>query len=255
MILLLGGTSETAEVATRLAELGYKVLVSSATDAEQATGNHPNISHRTGRLNRDEMIALIRNLSITSIVDVAHPYAVEAHEVSQQAADEAGIPRLAYVRPRTASDANILTAANHEEAALLAFAQNRPVLLTTGSRNLEPYVLESRRTGTPLVARVLDYPPSIQECRDAGLDDEQIVVGRGPFSTEENRETIRQFSIGTLVTKDSGAAGGVEAKMEAARLEGCRVVLVQRPDAQGKACVTIDDLVMQVENTVPLDLG
>lgn len=254
MILLLGGTSETAEVATRLAELGYSVLVSSATDAQQTIGSHPNLSHRTGRLNRDEMIDLIRGSGVRAIVDIAHPYAIEAHEVSQQAADKAGIPRLAYVRPSTASDANVLAAANHEEAAIMAFAQNRPVLLTTGSKNLLPYVRESRRAGVSLIARILDYAPSIQECRAAGLDDEHMVVGRGPFSVAQNREVIRQFNIGTLVTKDSGAAGGVEAKLEAARLETCQVVLVQRPGLHGKACVTIDDLVMQVENTVPLDL-
>ena len=36
---------------------------------------------------------------------------------------------------------------------------------------------------------------------------------------EENRRQIRDFDIGTLVTKDSGRAGGVPAKLEAARAE------------------------------------
>ena len=32
------------------------------------------------------------------------------------------------------------------------------------------------------------------------------------------------------MTKDSGKAGGVPEKLEAARLEGCRVVVVRRPE-------------------------
>ena len=33
-----------------------------------------------------------------------------------------------------------------------------------------------------------------------------------------------------LVTKDSGAAGGLPEKLEAARLEGVSVILIRRPE-------------------------
>jgi precorrin-6A/cobalt-precorrin-6A reductase len=36
-----------------------------------------------------------------------------------------------------------------------------------------------------------------------------------------------------LVTKDSGAAGGVPAKLQAARREGCLVVVIRRPVSLG----------------------
>ncbi|MBI2437234.1 MAG: precorrin-6A/cobalt-precorrin-6A reductase, partial [Lentisphaerae bacterium] len=52
----------------------------------------------------------------------------------------------------------------------------------------------------------------------------------GPFSLEENRALIRRFGVGVLVTKDSGAAGGFQAKQEAARLEGCLLVVVGRAE-------------------------
>jgi precorrin-6A/cobalt-precorrin-6A reductase len=252
MILLLGGTSETVGIATRLAELGYKLLVSTATDAEQATGSHPNISRRTGRLGCEEMVALISELGIRAIVDVTHPYASEAHVVSQQAADLTGIKRLAYVRPSTTlASEQVMFALSHEDAAGLAFADGRSVLLTTGSRNLDPYVRESLRTGVPLVARVLDHPESIRACRNAGIQDDRMILGRGPFSVEANRQAIQHHHIGTLVTKDSGAAGGVDAKLEAARLEGCRVIMVQRPSPPDDSCGTIDDLLARVAEVLP----
>jgi precorrin-6x reductase len=41
---------------------------------------------------------------------------------------------------------------------------------------------------------------------------------------------MREFGIGALVTKDSGVEGGFPAKMEAAQLEKCRVIVVRRPE-------------------------
>jgi len=87
----------------------------------------------------------------------------------------------------------------------------------------------SQRTGTPLVARVLPRRQSIEACLLAGIDRRRIIAARGPFSVEVNRRHIREHAVGVLVTKDSGDAGGAAAKLQAARLEGCRVVVVQRP--------------------------
>jgi precorrin-6A/cobalt-precorrin-6A reductase len=120
-------------------------------------------------------------------------------------------------------------AADHAEAARMVCEAGRPVLLTIGSKNVRPYAEAAQRAGVTLVARVLSHADSIQTCRDAGIADEHIITGRGPFSVEENRRLIRQFGIGVLVTKDSGEAGGVLEKLEAARLEGCRVIVVGRP--------------------------
>ena len=78
-------------------------------------------------------------------------------------------------------------AADHGEAARLAFADGHPVLLTTGSRNLAPYAAEARRTGVPMAARVLDAPESLAACAAAGIPAERIIAARGPFSTAENQ--------------------------------------------------------------------
>lgn len=119
--------------------------------------------------------------------------------------------------------------ASHGEAARLAFSYGCTVLLTVGSSNIGSYVREARRTGLRVFARVLPIPESLAACRKAGLPEGEIVRARGPFSVEENREAMRSAGAGTKVTKDRGAEGGVPAKMEAARVEGCRVVVVGRP--------------------------
>jgi precorrin-6A/cobalt-precorrin-6A reductase len=231
MILLVGGTSETAPLAEGLAEEGFAVLVSTATDVTLDTGDHPGIRVRTGPLNQSALEDLVRDQGIRAIVDASHPYASEIQHNAQGAAEKVGIPYFRWLRPGSLNDRSYIhVAEDHAKAAELAFSFGRPVLLTTGSRNLSPYVEESARTGVPLTARVLPHADSTEACRRAGLSKEQIIIGRGPFSLEENRAVIRAHGIGVIVTKDSGEAGGVPVKIEAAVQEACEVVVVRRPE-------------------------
>ncbi|MGD0094314.1 MAG: precorrin-6A reductase [Planctomycetota bacterium] len=229
-ILLLGGTSETAPLATALAEAGYLVLVSTATDIPLDTGQHARIRKRTGGLDAESLAALAQAEGIRAIVDAAHPYATAAHLAAGAAAGKLRIPCLTYVRPSgLPADACVPSAATHEEAARLACEAGGPILLTTGSRNIAPYANAARSRGSAIFVRVLPVAESRAACRAAGVPEENIIAGRGPFSLADNRALIRKLGIKTLVTKDSGAAGGLAEKLEAARLENCRVIIVRRP--------------------------
>ncbi|MHB9096215.1 MAG: precorrin-6A/cobalt-precorrin-6A reductase [Syntrophales bacterium] len=265
MILLIGGTSETAPLASGLDAAGYEVLVSTATAEPLAIGESPRISRRTGRLDEEGLAALGKERGIRAIVDAAHPYAVAAHAAAASAARRLGIPCLVFRRPETltpdsdrrpdalpsggaapppdesrpasaeaggreAPGSPVRFAADHIEAAAMAFAFGRPVLLTTGSRNLTPYAEAARRTGVPFAVRVLDTPESLAACRAAGIPDERIIAGRGPFSVEENLAAIRRFGIGAIVTKESGRAGGIDAKLAAADQANCQVIVLSRPE-------------------------
>ncbi len=233
MILLLGGTGETGELAKALVRAGYRVLVSTATDAFLAVGSHPAIRRRCGRLDPEGMEALVGDEGIVAIVDGTHPFAAEAQRTARAVAEKIGIPCLRFQRASQLEKMTAVTLADdHEEAARLACSQGAPVLLTTGSRNLIPYIEEGGSRGVEIFARVLPHSESIRACEDAGLPLSARILGRGPFTLEENRSLIRRFGIGVLVTKESGPGGGVMEKLEAARLEGCRVVVVRRPEGE-----------------------
>lgn len=233
MILLLGGTSETAPLAEAIADAGCDVLVSTATDVPLAVGNRARISHRNGRLTEAEMLELVREHTVRAIVDATHPYASNVRATAEQVAAQAGIPYLTFVRPGGVGEQDgVRFAIDHAEAAKLACETGKPILLTVGSKNVSVYAAEAARCNIPLVARVLPHPDSLRLCRDAGLPDERVIAGRGPFSVDENRHLIQQFGIGVVVTKDSGEAGGVPAKLEAARAEQCFLIVVGRPPQQ-----------------------
>jgi precorrin-6A/cobalt-precorrin-6A reductase len=243
MILLLGGTSETASIAEALSLAGYEVLVSMATEIPLDAELPPGVSLRRGRLTEAEMTALINEKRIRAVLDATHPYAEKAREAARRAADSTGIYYTTFIRPEALREEDgAVRVHSHEEAAITAFAHGKPVLLTTGSGNLEPYAREAARAGIALFVRVLPQAYSVEACRNAGIPDDRIITGRGPFSVDENILHIREHKIGTLVTKDSGAAGGVMEKLEAARRENCRVVVIARPARMSMPVAAFDDI-------------
>lgn len=252
MILLLGGTGETAPVADALARAGYGVLVSTATAVPLSVGSYPRVAHRRGRLDESAMTALVRQRGIRAIVDVTHPYASEVRKTAASVAEQCAIPYLTYLRPGAVGrPEGVSMAADHAEAARAACETGRPILLTIGSTHVGAYAAAARQSGVPLVARVLGEAAAIAACRDAGIPEECIITGRGPFGTEETRALIRRFGIGVLVTKDSGEAGGVREKLAAARLEGCAVIVVERPaPAVRGACSSLEELLRRVQERV-----
>jgi len=265
VILLLGGTSETAPLAAGMVKAGFTVLVSTATDIPLELDDHRRLRRRSGPLDAPGLEKLIRDNAIHTLVDATHPYATAIRAQAAATARRLSIPYLTFVRPgitygdtlevasgvtspMVSETDGIVFAADHDEAARLACAGGKPVLLTTGSRNLRPYAEEAKRTGAPLIVRVLPHPDSLAACRAAGISAASVIAAKGPFSVEENINAIRRFGVGVLVTKDSGAAGGVPAKIAAARREKCMVIVVNRPlPGNGLMFQSVEKLIKYLE--------
>jgi precorrin-6A/cobalt-precorrin-6A reductase len=235
VILLLGGTAETAAVARAFINRGWSVLVSTATDIPLTLDDHPQLEKRTGPLDEAGLSRLMEEKDIRSLIDVTHPYALEISRLALKVTGDLRVPYFRLHRPEViAEQTKILRARDHQQAASFAVLNGAPVLLTTGSKNLDPYVRETRHAGLPLFVRVLPDPHSVQACLKAGIPQEAVITGRGPFSVEENRALIRKYHIGVLVTKDSGLPGGVLEKIEAAEQEGCQVIVVTRSEEKSQ---------------------
>ncbi len=244
-VLLLGGTSESEALALALARAGYWVLVSTATDEPLPIGAHPHIHRRCGRLGVKEMHALLVEEGFAALVDATHPYATEVHDTAHKTCEQAGLPYLRFRRQQSSTtQSDWIFAKDHEEAARIACEDGRPVLLTTGSRNLSPYVQEAGRRRVELYARVLHHDESVRACEEAELDEARRIYGRGPFSYEDNCALIRRYRIGVMVSKESGETGGVIEKWRAAQDQGCRFIVIRRPQEKGELIFqNVDELV------------
>jgi precorrin-6A/cobalt-precorrin-6A reductase len=243
MILLLGGTSETVQIAQALVNHGVDVLLSTATTMPLRGQLPEGVRLRSGVLDEQGIANLIRDDKITAVVDATHPYAVAVSQNAWKACQTLGIRYLAYERPGKLAE-GVRRVPDHQAGAALAFSFGKPVLLTIGVRNLSPYVAEARKHGLTMRARVLNHPDSVSACHDAGLSDSEILCADGPFTVEENINHLESF--GVLVTKDSGEAGGVDTKLEAARQCGCEVVVIERPSRPVPGYASIEALVHAV---------
>jgi precorrin-6A/cobalt-precorrin-6A reductase len=240
MILLLGGTSETVQIAQALVTQGFDVLLSTATTMPLRGQLPEGVRVRSGMLDEQGMVRLLREEKITAVVDATHPYAVAVSQNAWTACQAVGVRYLAYERPGTFAE-GVRRVPDHQAGAALAFSFGKPVLLTIGVRNLAPYVAEARKRGIVMRARVLNHTDSVSACHEAGLSDSEILCADGPFTVEENIKHLKSF--GVLVTKDSGEAGGVDTKLEAARQCGCEVVVIERPSRPVQGYASIEALV------------
>ncbi len=176
------------------------------------------------------------------------PYAVLVRKTASRVSRRLNIPYFALRRPTGIHGRERITL-----AARIACTAGRTVFLTTGVTNLKPYVDEARKMGSMLIVRVLPAKSSLNACRALGINEEFIIAKRGPFSVDENRSAMKSFGVGVLVTKDSGPAGGTPEKLEAARLEGCPVVVVTRPQEPAHASFEKHaDLISAVRARVPI---
>jgi len=250
VILLLGGTSDSVEIAHALAAHGHAVIFSQATDVPLPLHDSPLIEVRRGRMDQGQICTFLRERRIVAIVDAAHPFAKVAHANAYAAAQQCALPYIHWMRKSSevAADEDLHLVADHATAAALAVQLGKPILLTTGSRNLRPYLDAANEARLPLYARVLPGAESENACVDAGFPHDDIIFARGPFSIDDTLTLLQRLHIGTLISKESGPTGGVPEKIAAAKQANCNVILIEREPYPPETQIhSIDEILQWVE--------
>ncbi len=252
MILLLAGTGDGRLLLADLKKDGYRVIAAAATPyggelletSAAVDGPLPEPpfrqSLRLGEaatriiarpLDKNEMLALIKSEGISVLVDATHPFARRASENAISACREADIHYIRFERERGQIPEHPLIhrCRDFHQAAQAASAFGEVIFLTTGSKTLELFLEAARKKGKRVVARVLPEPGVIARCFALGLRPPDIIAMQGPFSYRLNKALLENYQATVLVTKDSGLAGGTDAKIRAALDLGIPVVLIERP--------------------------
>ena len=74
------------------------------------------------------------------------------------------------------------------------------------------------------------------------LPQTEVVLGRGPFLPKDDLDLMRRQGVEVVVTKNSGG-DGARAKLEAARLLGLPVIMIDRPDLPRRpVCATVPEV-------------
>lgn len=232
VILLAGGTTESVRVARCLTNAGHHVLVSQATEIPLDLPDSPLLRLRCGRLDAQGFRELFRRERIRVVVDASHPFAVRLRSTLDEACRHRGIPRIRFERGTPALPSGVVVAQDHVDAAHRACSLGKTVLLTTGSRSLGIYAAIARRYDATLWARIAPSVESDLALSESGIDPRRIVRAKGPFSVEDTMALLEQSGAQVLVAKDSGEAGGIGLRIEAAWRLGAHAVVVRRPDPE-----------------------
>jgi precorrin-6A/cobalt-precorrin-6A reductase len=157
------------------------------------------------------------------VIDATHPFAARISANAAAACRATSTPLAVFTRPpwtREPGDRWIETPTI--EAAVGALGLKRKIVfLTQGRLKLAAF---ARAPQHRYVVRAIDRPAQIDS-----LPDHTLILARGPFLLAEELELMRDEGVETLVTKNSGGRA-TYAKIEAARMLGVSVVIVQRPD-------------------------
>jgi len=185
----------------------------------------------SGRLDAEGMVSLFRQRIPELLVDATHPYAVEVTKNLKSACATEGIPYLRLSRAATEAEGVILCETIEEAVAWLD-RQSGVVLSTIGSKGLH-HLTGIRDYENRVYARILPLAEAVEDAVALGFKGSHLICMQGPFTFEMNLAMLRQYKCDYLLTKDSGASGGFDEKLAAAKASGTQVVLVGRPSDSG----------------------
>lgn len=236
-MLILGGTTEAAALAARLAAAhpGLAAIVSLAGRTQQPRALA--LPMRTGGFGGAEGLARFLAASGTkAVVDATHPFAALMPFHAEAACRSAGIPILALRRTewQAVQDDRWIRVDTMAEAVAALDGSPRRVFLTIGRQDLAAFAAAPQHA---YLARVIDapegpLPPHLTLIRD-----------RGPFDAEAEAALMRRESIEIIVAKNAGGEA-TAGKITAARRLGLPVVMVSRPAKPAvPAVATVDEAV------------
>ena len=243
-IVIFAGTTEGRRLSEILADAGIahtvcvateygEIVMREQTDAEAAgTKGQPLVSLHRGRMDRQQMEEFLRNEGYEIVVDATHPYAQVVTEnirdaVKTQSSIYLRLEREISETPEAENPAvSIRYFESNADCAKVLENTEGNILLTTGSKELPTYCA-SGRLHDRLYVRILPGRESLELCMDQGIKGRQILALQGPFSTEMNAAILKQYDIHHMVTKNSGRTGGYQEKLEAAKILGIPVYVIQ----------------------------
>lgn len=263
-IWIFGGTTEGRLLAEYCSREKIEAWVSVASEygeellqeelMESGNAGNPDLNHNTclakknlktvqassvikvlrGRMDRYQMEEFIRNQGIHLVIDATHPHARLVSEEIQEACGRTGVRLERCLRAEGEQNKarDWVEVDSIQEAVSFLSSVSGVIFATTGSKELKA-LCQIPDYQKRVYARVLPTSNVLKKCEKLGITGSHLIAMQGPFSTEMNTLFLRQTKAEWLLTKDSGRAGGFQEKVEAARENGTRVVVIRRPEEDG----------------------
>jgi precorrin-6A/cobalt-precorrin-6A reductase len=235
-LLILGGTGEAAALAGAvLARFGDAIEMTTALAGRtRHPGPIPGMVRIGGFGGAAGLADYLTAQRIERLIDATHPFAAEISTAARLACDQTRVPRLLLLRPawRRHPLDRWIEVDSIEAAAQIVGRVGRRAFLTVGASEVPAFATAN---SVRFVVRMIDPPRERLPLRF-----HEVVLGRGPFTLNEERHLLQRHAIDVLVCKASGGAA-TEAKLAAARDLSLPVIMVRRPlTERGLSVDTVD---------------
>ncbi|WP_439618105.1 cobalt-precorrin-6A reductase [Shinella sp.] len=234
-ILILGGTTEARDLASRLAERPDLAVTLSLAGRTLDPAPQP-VPVRSGGFGGVEgLAAYLDDEAIDLLIDATHPFARQISANAHAASHTTGVPLLRLERLGwDETEGDRWTRVPSTDAAVAAVGDEpRRVLLAIGRQEAKTF--DAAPQHHYLVRSVDPVDPPLD------APHVEYLLARGPFAVEAEVALLRDHRIDVIVSKNSGG-DATHGKIVAARILGLPVVLVERAeDGKGHRAETVED--------------
>jgi precorrin-6A/cobalt-precorrin-6A reductase len=226
-LLLLGGTTEAYTLAKALADIGGVRLTTSLAGRTQNPRRPAGDLRLGGFGGLQGLRTYLATEAVTAVIDATHPFARTMGHRAAQACTAEGIALLRLERPAWspgAGDQWQMVETWQQALTLVQGLGLQRLFLAIGRNELAAFA------GHPTVSwliRAVDDPGD-DPAFASGFPQATVVLGRGPFTTNDDLALLAAHHIQGVICKNSGGAAGI-SKLTAARALGLPVVMLQRP--------------------------
>lgn len=244
MILVLGGTSDSIKICNLLNVLNKEYIVSVTTNYGYDLASKVAKKIELKKMDVDYMIKFMKKNNINLVIDSTHPYAIEVSKNAIEVSEFLEIEYIRYERKSLLDDLDyekVIKVKSVEEAYKKANEIGSNIFLGTGSKTIKQFTKNLQNKN--LVVRVLPTSEVIKMCEDVGLNADNIIAMKGPFSEVINEQMYKHYKIDLVITKESGVEGGFLEKINAAKNLNIPVVVIVREQIDYKKVVNeIDNI-------------
>lgn len=229
MILVFGGTSDSLAICDYLNQNNKNYIVSVTTQYGMELTKNKTDNVVVGKMTYENMCDFIKENKITTIIDATHPYAIEVSKNAIQSSQTMKIKYKRFERKSLIEDIdykNLFLVDDLDGACELANKIGKNIFLATGSNTLKQYAKNLKDKN--IIARVLPTSDVLKICEDAGLNADNIIGIKGPFSESINEEMYKHYDIDLVITKESGHAGGFMEKINPCKRLNINVIVIKR---------------------------
>jgi precorrin-6A/cobalt-precorrin-6A reductase len=221
-LLILGGTGDAIKLAAQTVNLPGLETITSLAGRTSEPGTVASETRIGGFGGEAGLVEYLRSNAIDLLIDATHPFAAQISWNAAHAASTVGIPSLMLVRPAWARDIqdNWIEVESIDRAVAAVPTTAARIFFPLGRQQLAPFAILTDRW---CLMRSIEPPAP-----DMPLPPGKMLLDRGPFSLEQERQLLRDYRIDAIVSKNSGGAA-TYAKIIAARELGLPIVMVQRP--------------------------